>query len=194
MKYALIGCGRISSNHIAAAMANNLKLVAICDTIPGKIEDKFSKFSLSSDVKKYTDYKEMLKIEKPDLIAIATESGTHALIALDCINCGCNLIIEKPIAMSIRDADMIIELSRTRSVVVSACHQNRFNKSIFKIREALDKGRFGKLFHGVANIRWNRGKNYYKLAPWRGTWAQDGGTLMNPVYTQHRPVNMDDGQ
>jgi predicted dehydrogenase len=81
--------------------------------------------------------------------------------------------------MSIRDADMIIELAQTKGVVVSACHQNRFNKSIFKIREALDKGRFGKLFHGVANVRWNRGKDYYKQAPWRGTWAQDGGTIMN---------------
>ena len=77
------------------------------------------------------------------------------------------------------DADKIIEAAEKKGVVLCACHQNRFNKSIAKIREALENGRFGKLFHGTAHIRWNRGQGYYKQAPWRGTWEQDGGALMN---------------
>ena len=72
-------------------------------------------------------------------------------------------------AMSISDADAIIAAAKGKNVVVCACHQNRFNKSIQKIREALEEGRFGKLLHGAAHIRWNRGKQYYDQAPWRGT-------------------------
>jgi predicted dehydrogenase len=143
------------------------------------MEDKVAKLRLPETVRKYTDYREMLCHENPDLVAIATESGNHASIALDCIDAGCNLIIEKPIALSLDDADAIIRLSRSRGVAVSACHQNRFNKAVVKLREAVEAGRFGKLLHGAAHIRWSRNEDYYRQAPWRGTWAQDGGALMN---------------
>lgn len=178
MKYALIGCGRISPNHIEATKNNNLEFVAMCDVLPEAMEEKSDKFGLEK-VKKYTDYKEMLEKEKPELVAIATESGKHAAIALDCIAERCNLIIEKPIALSIADADAIITAGQKAGVVVCANHQNRFNKSVQYIRKALESGRFGKLSHGAAHVRWNRGKGYYEQAPWRGTWAQDGGCLMN---------------
>lgn len=179
MKYALIGCGRISPNHIVAAQKTNLEIVALCDLVEGNITDKILKFDLSPNVHRYLDYKEMLMKERPDLVAIATESGKHAEIALDCIETGCNIIIEKPIALSLEDADKIIMKAKERGVKVCACHQNRFNKSIQKIREALDKRRFGRLFYGTAHIRWNRGYDYYSRAKWRGTWEQDGGALMN---------------
>lgn len=179
MKYALIGCGRISPNHIAAAKKNNLEIVAICDLLVANMEDKKLKFELDDSVKQYTDYREMLQAEKPELVAIATESGKHAEIALDCIEAGCNLIIEKPIALSIEDADQIIRKADEKGVKVCACHQNRFNKSIQKIRDAVEKNRFGKMFYGTAHIRWCRDYEYYHRAPWRGTWEQDGGALMN---------------
>lgn len=179
MKYALIGCGRISPNHIAAAVANKLEIVAMCDINPDNIVDKKLKFDLPDTVKEYLDYREMLRKEKIDLIAIATESGKHAQIALECIEAGCNLIIEKPIALSLEDADEIIKKADEKGVKVCACHQNRFNKSIQKIREAVDKKRFGKLFYGTAHIRWCRDHEYYDRASWRGTWEQDGGALMN---------------
>ncbi len=178
MKYGLIGCGRISPNHIEAAKNNNLEFVAMCDINPAAMEDKSVRFGLDS-IHKYTDYKELIEEEKPDLVAIATESGKHAEIALDCIEAGCNVIIEKPIALSIADADAIIEASKRKGVLVCANHQNRFNKSIQFIRNALETGRFGRLSHGAAHVRWNRGKEYYEQAPWRGTWEQDGGCLMN---------------
>lgn len=179
MKYALIGCGRISYNHVAAAQANQLEIVALCDIVPSHMEEKAKAFALSDRVRHYTDYREMLDAEKPDLVAIATESGKHAQIAMDCIRSGSHVIIEKPIALSLEDADQILQLARERHVKVCACHQNRFNKSIQKIREALEQGRFGRMFYGTAHIRWNRGPQYYAQAPWRGTWEQDGGALMN---------------
>lgn len=179
MRYALIGCGRISPNHIVAARKNDLEIVALCDIVEEIIEEKIAKFDLPKSVHRYVDYKEMLDKEKPELVAIATESGKHAAIALDCIEAGCNIIIEKPMALSLRDADIIIEKAEEKKVKVCACHQNRFNKSIQKIREAMDKKRFGKLFYGTAHIRWNRGYEYYSRAKWRGTWEQDGGALMN---------------
>lgn len=178
MKYALIGCGRISPNHIEAAKNNGLEFIAMCDILPEAMKEKSDKFGLKQ-VRQYTDYKEMLKKEMPELVAIATESGKHAAIAMDCIDTGCNLIIEKPIALSIADADAIIEEAKKAGVVVCANHQNRFNKSVQYIRKALEEGRFGKLSHGAAHVRWNRGKGYYEQALWRGTWAQDGGCLMN---------------
>ncbi|MDD2393038.1 MAG: Gfo/Idh/MocA family oxidoreductase [Eubacteriales bacterium] len=179
MKYAVIGCGRISPNHIAAAKENNLDIVALCDIDDKNMEDKILKFELPDTTKRYTDYKEMLEKEDLDLIAICTESGKHGRIALDCIEAGCNLIIEKPITLSLEEADKIIQRAKEKNVKVSACHQNRFNKSVQKIREAKEKNRFGKLFHGTAHIRWNRGHEYYERAHWRGTWEQDGGALMN---------------
>ena len=178
MRYALIGCGRISPNHIAAAKANNLEIVGLCDIDEKMLYDKVVKFNLQ-DVHQYSDYQEMLKEEQPELVAIATESGKHAQIALDCIEAGCNLIIEKPIALSLADADAIIKAAKEKGVKVSASHQNRFNKSIQKIREAIDKNRFGRLFYGTAHIRWCRDWEYYSRAKWRGTWEQDGGALMN---------------
>lgn len=180
MKYALIGCGRISPNHIVAAQKNDLDIVAICDLNAGNMRDKMLKFRLPATVNCYTDYKEMLVKEQPDLVAIATESGKHAQIAVDCMTMvQANLIIEKPIALSLADADRIIDTARKEGVKVCACHQNRFNKSIQKIREAVEMDRFGRMFHGTAHIRWTRDYEYYSRAKWRGTWEQDGGALMN---------------
>lgn len=175
MKYALIGCGRISFNHIQAAQNNNLDIIAVCDIVP----EHMLKFDLPASVKKYTDYKELLEKEKPELVAIATESGIHASVAADCINAGCNVIIEKPIALSLSDADYVISLAKEKGVLICISHQNRFNKSIRYIRSAIESGRFGRLFHAAAHIRWNREKNYYAQSSWRGTWEQDGGALMN---------------
>ena len=183
MKYALIGCGRISTNHITAAVNNSskLELCAVCDIVPERMEQLLSKHSLenNSSIKRYTDYKKMLDEISPELVSIATESGSHAEIALYCIDKGINVIIEKPMAMSMKDADEIIRRSEKMGVKVCACHQNRFNVAVQKTRKALEAGRFGKLSHGSVHVRWNRNREYYDQAKWRGTWAEDGGCLMN---------------
>ena len=171
LKYALIGCGRISPHHIMAARNNRLEIVAICDIDPEKLEKTAAQLD---HVHQYTDYKTMLKNERPDLVAIATESGKHASIAIDCIMAGCHVIIEKPIALSIEDADRIIQLAKQKSVLVCVNHQNRFNKSVQYVHGAIAQGRFGRLLHGSARIFWNRNQDYYEQASWRGTWEQDG--------------------
>lgn len=181
MKYALIGCGRIAVNHIKAALNNELNIVAVCDILPEKMESLLAKYDLQNDksITRYADYKEMIEAEKPELVSIATESGIHAEIALYCIKNKINVIIEKPMAMSMEDADKIIEAAKVNNVKVSACHQNRFNVAIQELRKAIEAGRFGKLSHGSIHVRWNRDHGYYDQASWRGTWAQDGGALMN---------------
>lgn len=183
IKYALIGCGRIAPNHIAAAKANDekLELLAVCDIVPENCVNVLQQLSENerSLVKQYTDYCVMLAEVQPELVAIATESGKHAQIALDCIEAGCHVIIEKPIALSISDADAIIEAACKKGVKVCTNHQNRFNKAVQKMRQELELGHFGKLLHGTAHILWNRNRGYYEQAPWRGTWEMDGGTLMN---------------
>ncbi len=182
MKYALIGCGRVAENHLRAAINNKLDIVAVCDIKEDSIDSLLNKCDLNNNLSicRYLDYKKMLS-EHPEieLIAITTNSGNHAEIALYCIDCGKNLIIEKPLAVSIQDADEIIRRSKEKKVLVSVSHQNRFNLAVQKLHRALELGRFGKISHGSATVRWNRGLDYYKQANWRGTWTNDGGCLMN---------------
>ena len=181
MKYALIGCGRIAVNHIKAAMSNHLELTAICDLEMEQMEKLLIKYNLEekTSIKRYTDYKKMIQENELDLVAIATESGCHAEIALFCIEHGIQSIVEKPIAMSIEDANKIIDLAHKHGVKVSACHQNRFNVAVQEMRKALEAGRFGRLSHGSVHVRWNRNEEYYTQASWRGKWVSDGGALMN---------------
>lgn len=181
MKYALIGCGRIATNHIKAVLNNHLELAAVCDVVPDHMEELLAKHGLEKDssVARYTDYRELIEKEQPELVGIATESGIHAEIALFCIDHGVNCIIEKPIAMNMEDADEIVRRSREKGVKVSACHQNRFNLAVQETRKALLAGRFGRLSHGSVHVRWNRNQAYYEQAKWRGKWASDGGALMN---------------
>lgn len=184
LRYGLIGCGRISLSHMNALMENKdeIELVCLVDInienakallVKSKIGDIFKEINI------YKTHQEMIEKENLDLVAITTESGSHASIVIDCLNKGINVIVEKPMALSIEDADKMIEAAELNGVKLCVSHQNRFNKSIQKLRKALEKDRFGKLSHGVANIRWNRDENYYKQADWRGTWGHDGGALMN---------------
>lgn len=178
MKYALIGCGRIAPHHISAAQKNGLEIVAVCDIEKDKTAALKQKFKLDTAAE-YTCYKEMLEKEKPQLVSIATDSGSHAEISKFVIKSGVNVIIEKPISLSLKDAREIVELSKACKVKVCACHQNRFNTAIRETRKALEQGRFGRLSHGAVAVRWCRGKDYYDRDNWRGTWRGDGGALMN---------------
>lgn len=196
LKFAIIGCGRISKKH-AEAIANNFKdaeLVAVCDIVPEKMDVTIEKYyevlhknsfneeiavTTEKSISKYVNYTEMLEKEDIDIVTIATESGYHAKHAIDCLNAGKHVIVEKPMALSTKDADEMIKSAKKNNVKLAVCHQNRFNPPIQKLRKAIEEGRFGKLVNGTARILWNRNDDYYKQAPWRGTWELDGGTLMN---------------
>ncbi|MCM8711280.1 Gfo/Idh/MocA family oxidoreductase [Clostridium sp. SYSU_GA19001] len=185
LKFAIIGCGRISYKHVEALVKNKEEavLAAVCDVIEenaaAKKNDYETKMNNEIKVNVYTDYKEMIRKEEIDVVTIATESGYHPEIAIYCMNKGKHVIVEKPMALSIEDADKMIECANKNGVKLCVSHQNRFNMSIRKLRAAIEANRFGKLINGTARILWNRNMNYYKQAPWRGTWELDGGTLMN---------------
>ncbi len=179
MKYALIGTGRIAINHITAAAQNGLELVALCDIVPENMTALLSKAKYQGNPSLFSDYKALIDEIHPEFVAIATDSGIHAEIGLYALSHGCHVLIEKPIAMSMADAQSLVDVADKHGKVLAACHQNRFNPSVQRIRKAIDDGRFGKLSHIAAHVRWNRGAQYYEQASWRGKWASDGGCLMN---------------
>lgn len=181
IEYTLVGCGRIAQHHLAAALSDPcLHLRAVCDQDPAKAGALVEKFGLfGRGVEVYTDYRRMLEEARPHLVAVATDSGSHEAIALDCLGAGCHVIVEKPMALSLAGADRLIGAARQGGLVLAVCHQNRFNPAIRCLREALEAGRFGKVLYGTAAVRWRRDRSYYQAAGWRGTWERDGGALMN---------------
>ncbi len=179
MKFALIGCGRISYSHIKAAKENEIEIIALCDKIKEKAESLKKETSLNDSVLIFDDYKKMLKNIKVDFVAIATDSGSHSEIAVFCAENKVNFIVEKPMAMSIEEAERIIEAVEKNKVIATVSHQNRFNIAVQHLHNAIKENRFGKISHGAVNIRWHRDEEYYIQDDWRGKWATDGGTLMN---------------
>lgn len=183
LKIAIIGCGRISYKHVEAIINNhaNAELIAVCDIVEENATRRANEYmqKVGQLPLIYTDYKLMLASIELDIIAIATESGYHSSIAIYCMEHKKHIIVEKPMALSTRDAQKMIEAAKLNSVKMCICHQNRFNKPIQQLKQAIEGGRFGKLINGTARILWSRDMNYYTQAPWRGTWSLDGGTLMN---------------
>jgi predicted dehydrogenase len=159
-----------------------MTLAAVCDPVLDRAAEKVKEYQKNVpgiETAIYADYKTMLAECKPDIVTIATESGKHKEIAIDCLNAGCHVICEKPMALSTKDADAMNEAAKKAGKKLAVCFQNRFNAPVQKLRSALEAGRFGRVLHGMVQVRWNRNEAYYAEAPWRGTWAMDGGTLMN---------------
>jgi len=174
--FAVIGCGRISPNHgKAIADLPGAKLVAAADIVMERAEAFTQRFGGEP----YRSYQEMIQRPDIDAVCICTPSGMHAEMGIAAARAGKHVLVEKPMALSLRDADALIDACRANNVLLGVVHQNRFNPAIVRLRTALAAGRFGQLNMGSAVIRWHRDQNYYAQAPWRGTWAQDGGCLMN---------------
>ncbi|MGV8106099.1 MAG: Gfo/Idh/MocA family protein [Mesotoga sp.] len=125
-----------------------------------------------------SDYKELLS-SQIDFVTIATESGNHYRNTIDFLKAGKHVLVEKPMALSSEHMDEMIALSREKNLKLAVCVQNRFNPPVQELRKAVDSGKFGRVFTATARILWNRNEEYYKQASWRGTWAMDGGTIMN---------------
>jgi len=125
-----------------------------------------------------SDYKELFSSEI-DFVTIATESGNHYKNTIDFLSAGKHVLVEKPMALSLEHMDQMIALSREKNLKLAVCVQNRFNPPVQELRKAIDSGKFGRVFTATARILWNRNEEYYKQASWRGTWAMDGGTIMN---------------
>ena len=177
-RYCLIGCGRVSPEHIRAARKNGLEIAGLCDVDPQSLAENLGWAALD-DVPVYENYRDMLRRVKPQLCAIATPSGLHAQMALECLEAGAHVIVEKPIAMHLKDALAVQETAKRLGLTVCNNLQNRFNPAVQALRKAVEAGRFGHLYSASMQLRWHRGEDYYRSAAWRGTRALDGGCMMN---------------
>jgi predicted dehydrogenase len=121
----------------------------------------------------------MLATEPIDVVNILTPSGTHAQIGVAVANHNKHVIVEKPLALRMDDADAVIKACEANKVKIFVVKQNRYNLPVQQLRGALDNGRFGRLVLGTVRVRWARRQDYYDRDSWRGTWALDGGVLAN---------------
>ncbi len=177
IRFAIIGCGRIAPKHIQVLRElPEAQLVAVCDLDESKAR------RVSEGLKGvgiYRDHRKMLDAEDVDVVSVLTESGSHAKITVDVARRGLHVVVEKPMALTLSDADRMIRTCDTFGVKLFVVKQNRYNLPVLKLREALEDGRFGKLVMGTVRLRWCRLQSYYDQDPWRGTWAHDGGVFTN---------------
>jgi UDP-N-acetyl-2-amino-2-deoxyglucuronate dehydrogenase len=178
INFGIVGCGRISKRHTDLLGGNEIKdarLIAVCDIEKSKTTEYVSKYKINA----YSDMHEMMKNESIDVVVVLTESGNHAKHVCELAEYGKNIIVEKPMALTIDDADEMIMACDRNNCKLFVIKQNRFNLPVVKLREAYEKGRFGKLYLGTVRIRWCRPQSYYDQDSWRGTWALDGGVITN---------------
>lgn len=175
LRFGLIGCGRIAPHHVHAIQTlPAARLAAVVDII----EDRAYRFADDYGADPYLNYADMLQRPDIDAVCICTPSGLHAQMALDAAHAGKHIIVEKPMALSLADADAMIAAAKENGVRLCVAFQNRFNPPIQDLRLAVQSGRLGRLLLGNATVRWYRAQEYYEDG-WHGTWAMDGGALMN---------------
>lgn len=178
LNFALIGCGRIAKRHselLGGAQIKDAKLVSVCDLVLSRAQLMAKNFNISA----YNDMHEMMRNEEIDVVVVLTPSGAHASNVLDLASYGKDIVVEKPMALTLDDADKMIAACDLNGCRLFIVKQNRFNVPVQKLREAISKERFGRLVLGTVRVRWCRPQEYYDQDSWRGTWAQDGGVLTN---------------
>lgn len=178
LRFCLIGCGRIAVRHselLSSGTIPGASLVGVCDIV----EDKARAMGEKVGVPWFTDMHEMLAAVDVDVLVVLTESGKHAEHVIEIAKYRKHIVVEKPMALRLSDADAMIRACDDAGVRLFVVKQNRFNVPIVKTREALEAGRFGRLVMGTVRVRWCRPQAYYDQDPWRGTWALDGGVLTN---------------
>lgn len=178
LRFALVGCGRIAKRHsdlLGTGQINGAELVAVCDVVSDRARSIGERYSIPF----FTDMHEMMTKVSCDVVAVLTESGAHSKHVVDLASYKKHIIVEKPMALTLHDADLMINACDTAGIKLFVVKQNRFNVPVQKLRQALAAGRFGKLILGTVRVRWCRDQAYYDQAPWRGTWALDGGVLTN---------------
>ncbi|MGA8942229.1 MAG: Gfo/Idh/MocA family oxidoreductase [Thermoactinomyces sp.] len=174
IRYGIVGCGHIAKKHVAAIEATQgAELVAVCDTN----EERLKEFA-TDGVQGFKDLGELLKTDV-DVVCICTPSGLHPQLTIQAAEAKKHVIVEKPMALTLEDADRMIAACEQNGVKMAVVHPNRFRPAVVELRKMLEEGAFGKIGHANATVRWNRNQAYYDQAPWRGTKAMDGGVLMN---------------
>jgi len=192
LKIALVGCGRISRNHLNAIKYHERKidLVAICDNKKERMfEFKSSMVDLGSEDKiddliMFEDYETLIKCIEAgrlsiDLIILLTPSGLHCKQTIMAANVGVNVCTEKPMATNWADGLSMVKVCESAKVKLFVVKQNRFNPTIAMLKKQIAEDRFGRLAFITSNVFWQRPQSYYDQDEWRGTWKYDGGALMN---------------
>ena len=176
-KFALVGCGRIAVRHgeLLTGPVTGAQLVAVCDIDP----EKARAFGEKHQVPWFTDMDQMMTEARPDVVSVLTPSGLHCEHVLRLAPHGKHIVVEKPMALTLDDADAMIAACDTHGCRLFIVKQNRFNVPVVKLREAIEQQRFGKLVIGTVRVRWCRPQAYYDQDSWRGTWEFDGGVLTN---------------
>jgi UDP-N-acetyl-2-amino-2-deoxyglucuronate dehydrogenase len=176
VRIALVGCGRISRNHLEAIeRVEGLRLVSVCDVVEERAREAGERHA----VPWFRSIEEMLQAVPSDAVAICTPSGLHPAHGALVARAGRHVISEKPMAISLAGADDLVKACDDAGVQLFVVKQNRLNPAIQLLRRAVDKGRFGRLYMLNCTVRWTRPQDYYDQAPWRGTWEFDGGAFMN---------------
>ena len=178
IRFGLLGCGRISKRHsdlLGGGHIDGAKLTGVCDSIRARADALASKFGVPA----YYDIDDFLAQKDIDAVTVLTPSGMHPPHVIACAKAGKHVVVEKPMALRLQDADDMIRACDEAGVKLFVVKQNRFNVPVVKAREALEAGRFGKLILGTVRVRWCRDQSYYDQDDWRGTWAYDGGVLTN---------------
>jgi UDP-N-acetyl-2-amino-2-deoxyglucuronate dehydrogenase len=177
LRFALVGCGRISSNHFAALKqhAARAELVAVCDNHAPALDAAVA----ATGARGFASLDELLAGCDADAVVLATPSGLHPRQAIKVAQSGRHVVSEKPMATKWDEGVAMVRACRDAGVKLFVVKQNRLNATLELVKRAVDLGRFGRLAMVNVNVFWTRPQSYYDAAPWRGRWDMDGGAFMN---------------
>jgi UDP-N-acetyl-2-amino-2-deoxyglucuronate dehydrogenase len=177
IRFAIVGCGRISKNHVGAigAHSQDAELVEVCDTDPEALESA----QAATGAKAFSSLDDMLAVSQTDIVVLSSPSGLHAAQTIDVARSGRHVMTEKPMATRWRDARAMVDACDKSGVRLFVVKQNRMNATLRLLKKAIVEKRFGRIFSVGINVFWCRPQEYYDSAAWRGTWEFDGGALMN---------------
>ena len=177
VRFALVGCGRISKNHIGAIAqhSDRAELVDVCDTNPAALKAAAD----ATGARPFSSLTEMLAHTTADAVILATPSGLHPWQAIEVAQSGRHVVSEKPMATRWEDAKHMVKACDEAGVRLFVVKQNRRNATLQLLKKAIEGGRFGRIYMVTVNVFWTRPQDYYDAARWRGKWEWDGGAFMN---------------
>ncbi len=177
IRLALVGCGRISANHFGAIEkhADRVELVDVCDVDGVALQKAVER----SGAKGHSNLTDMLEHSEADLVILSTPSGLHPEQTIQIAKAGKHVMTEKPMATRWSDGVRMVKACDEANVRLFVVKQNRRNATLQMLKQAVEQGRFGKIYSVAVNVFWTRPQEYYDSAKWRGTWEFDGGAFMN---------------
>lgn len=177
LSIVLVGAGVVAAKHKKAIDYLVKRHLAELSAVVDPNEQAAAALSLHTPV--FASLSACLAEVKPDIVAITTPSGTHAELAELALTHGCHVLIEKPMTLSLKDADRLLQLAADAGKRIAVGHIFRYVPLADTLKSMVADGRFGRCLYGDVKVRWGHDQAYYDQAAWRGTYAADGGVLMN---------------